>query len=102
MGDVIIVIIWDLPENWCVLLQIDSRGESIDKKIARLDVELGKYRDQMKKMRDGPSKVIEYLNTYSFATVNSLCTLEYKIRDNISLQNMVKQKALRVLKQKRQ
>lgn len=50
---------------------IDSRGESIDKKISRLDAELGKYRDQMKKMRDGPSK------------------------------NMVKQKALRVLKQKR-
>lgn len=50
---------------------IDSRGESVDKKIARLDQELSKYRDQMKKMRDGPSK------------------------------NMVKQKALRVLKQKR-
>uniref|UniRef100_A0A3P8ZQ48 Charged multivesicular body protein 5 n=1 Tax=Esox lucius TaxID=8010 RepID=A0A3P8ZQ48_ESOLU len=50
---------------------VDSRAESIDKKVARLDAELVKYRDQMKKMRDGPSK------------------------------NMVKQKALRVLKQKR-
>jgi len=50
---------------------IDSRGESIDKKISRLDQELAKYREQMKKMRDGPSK------------------------------NMVKQKAMRVLKQKR-
>lgn len=50
---------------------IDSRGESIDKKVARLDQELAKYKDQMKKMREGPSK------------------------------NMVKQKALRVLKQKR-
>jgi len=39
-------------------LQIDSRGESVDKKIARLDQELAKYRDQMKKMRDGSSKVI--------------------------------------------
>jgi len=38
-------------------VQIDSRGESVDKKIARLDQELAKYRDQMKKMRDGPSKV---------------------------------------------
>jgi len=28
---------------------IDSRGESIDKKIGRLDQELAKYRDQMKK-----------------------------------------------------
>ncbi|KAM6971054.1 charged multivesicular body protein 5 [Tautogolabrus adspersus] len=50
---------------------VDSRAESIDKKIARLDAELMKYKDQMKKMRDGPSK------------------------------NMVKQKAMRVLKQKR-
>uniref|UniRef100_A0A4W6G5Y7 Charged multivesicular body protein 5b n=1 Tax=Lates calcarifer TaxID=8187 RepID=A0A4W6G5Y7_LATCA len=36
---------------------VDSRAESIDKKIARLDAELVKYKDQMKKMRDGPSKV---------------------------------------------
>ncbi|XP_041817605.1 charged multivesicular body protein 5 [Chelmon rostratus] len=50
---------------------VDSRSESIDKKISRLDAELVKYKDQMKKMRDGPSK------------------------------NMVKQKAMRVLKQKR-
>lgn len=35
---------------------IDSRGESIDKKIARLDQELAKYKDQMKKMREGPAK----------------------------------------------
>lgn len=40
-----------------VYFQIDSRGESIDKKIARLDAELAKYKDQMKKMREGPSKV---------------------------------------------
>ncbi|XP_068160028.1 charged multivesicular body protein 5 [Antennarius striatus] len=50
---------------------VDSRAESVDKKIAKLDAELMKYKDQMKKMRDGPSK------------------------------NMVKQKAMRVLKQKR-
>lgn len=37
--------------------QVDARAESIDKKIARLDAELVKYKDQMKKMRDGPSKV---------------------------------------------
>ncbi|XP_077365702.1 charged multivesicular body protein 5 [Festucalex cinctus] len=50
---------------------VDARSESVDKKIARLDAELIKYKDQMKKMRDGPSK------------------------------NMVKQKAMRILKQKR-
>uniref|UniRef100_A0A8C1NXB9 Charged multivesicular body protein 5a n=1 Tax=Cyprinus carpio TaxID=7962 RepID=A0A8C1NXB9_CYPCA len=50
---------------------VDTRIESVDKKIARIDAELMKYKDQMKKMRDGPSK------------------------------NTVKQKAMRVLKQKR-
>ncbi|XP_040911964.1 charged multivesicular body protein 5-like [Toxotes jaculatrix] len=50
---------------------VDARAESIEKKIGRLDAELMKYKDQLKKMRDGPSK------------------------------NMVKQKAMRVLKQKR-
>ncbi|MEQ2223578.1 Charged multivesicular body protein 5 [Ilyodon furcidens] len=50
---------------------VDARAESIEKKIGRLDAELLKYKDQLKKMREGPSK------------------------------NMVKQKAMRVLKQKR-
>ena len=34
--------------NDCVA-SIDSRGESVEKKIARLDQELAKYSDQMKK-----------------------------------------------------
>merc|ERR1739848_107412 len=53
------------------IANVDSRAESIDKKTGRLDAELKKYRDQMSKMRDGPAK------------------------------NAVKQKALRVLKQKK-
>ena len=36
---------------------VDGRAESIEKKIGKLELELKKYRDQMKKMRDGPSKV---------------------------------------------
>lgn len=59
------------PNLTDAISSVDSRGESIEKKIAKLELELKKYRDQMKKMRDGPSK------------------------------NMVKQRALRVLKQKR-
>ena len=47
------------------------RGDSVDKKISKLDGELAKYKDQMKKMRDGPAK------------------------------NQVKAKAMRVLKQKK-
>lgn len=53
------------------IANVDSRGESIDKKILKLDSELIKYKDQMKKMREGPAK------------------------------NAVKQKAMRVLKQKK-
>jgi len=53
------------------IANVDSRGESIEKKIAKLEQELVKYKDQMGKMREGPAK------------------------------NAIKQKALRVLKQKK-
>lgn len=56
--------------NDCIA-NIDSRGESVDKKIQRLEQELSKYTEQIKKMREGPAK------------------------------QAVKQKALRVLKQKK-
>lgn len=56
--------------NDCIA-NVDSRAESIEKKIARLDAELVKYKDQMKKMREGPAR------------------------------SAVKQKAIRVLKQKK-
>ena len=42
---------------------MDSRGDSIEKKISKLDMELKKYKDQMKKMRDGPSKVYYKIRT---------------------------------------
>jgi charged multivesicular body protein 5 len=45
------------PNLTDAISSVDSRGESIEKKIAKLDLELKKYREQMKKMRDGPSKV---------------------------------------------
>ncbi|CAI2166274.1 14563_t:CDS:2 [Funneliformis geosporum] len=49
----------------------DTRVDAVEVKIKKLDAELAKYRDQMKKMRDGPGK------------------------------NAIKNKALRVLKQKK-
>lgn len=55
-----------------VVAKVDQRAETFDKKIQMLDAELFKYREQMKKMRDGPSKTA------------------------------VQQKALRVLRQKKQ
>ncbi len=35
----------------------ESRGESVEKKISKLDAELLQYKTQMSKMRDGPAKV---------------------------------------------
>lgn len=52
-------------------LQVDSRADNIEQKVQKLDQELRKYKDQMGKMREGPAK------------------------------NSVKQKAMRVLKQKK-
>ena len=46
---------------------MDSRGESIEKKVAKLDMELKKYKDQMKKMREGPSKV--YFDIFTILTI---------------------------------
>lgn len=51
---------------------VDSRANTIEEKINKLDAELRKYKDQMAKMREGPAK------------------------------NSVKAKAMRVLKQKKQ
>ena len=51
----------------------------MEKKIAKLDLELKKYREQMKKMRDGPSKVsltIAFLCWSNFVTCN-LSPTEY-------------------------
>ena len=36
---------------------MDSRTDGIEKKIGKLDSELVKYKEQMKKMREGPAKV---------------------------------------------
>ncbi|GJU26866.1 vacuolar protein sorting-associated protein 60.2 [Tanacetum coccineum] len=51
--------------------RINKRGESVDEKIKRLDVELARYKEQIKKTRPGPA------------------------------QDAVKARAMRVLKQKR-
>lgn len=51
---------------------MDARAESIEKKISRLDAELVKYKDQMKKMRDGPSKVTHNKSTLEMTKVTIL------------------------------
>ena len=54
-----------------ISLQINKRGETVDEKIKKLDAELSRYREQIKKTRPGPA------------------------------QEAVKARAMRVLKQKR-
>ncbi|XP_014244345.1 charged multivesicular body protein 5 [Cimex lectularius] len=54
-----------------IITGVDTKADSIEGKIAKLDAELRKYKDQMVKMREGPAK------------------------------NAVKQKAMRVLKQRK-
>lgn len=51
---------------------VDGRATAIEEKVTKLDAELRKYKEQMAKMREGPAK------------------------------NAVKQRAMRVLKQKKQ
>merc|ERR1719183_686388 len=36
---------------------MEKRGESLDGKIQKLDKELARYTEQMKKMKDGPAKL---------------------------------------------
>lgn len=44
------------PNLGDAIANIDARGETIDKKIAKLDADLIKLKDQMKTMREGPTK----------------------------------------------
>lgn len=59
------------PNITDVVAGVDGRAETIEQKVAKLDVELKKLKDQMLKMREGPAK------------------------------NGVKQKAMRLLKQRK-
>lgn len=55
----------------CPSAQINKRGDSVDEKIKKLDIELSRYKEQIKKTRPGPA------------------------------QEAIKARAMRVLKQKR-
>lgn len=37
-------------------MQINKRGETVDEKIRKLDTELARYREQIKKTRPGPAQ----------------------------------------------
>lgn len=45
-----------LPSLSDAIANLDSREETVEKKISKLDADLVKLRDQMKKMKEGPSK----------------------------------------------
>lgn len=59
------------PTDGAAIFQINKRGESVDEKIKKLDAELARYKEQIKRTRPGPA------------------------------QEAVKARAMRVLKQKR-
>lgn len=40
----------------CVIAGIEARGETLDTKVQKLDKELARYTDQLKKMKPGPAK----------------------------------------------
>jgi len=44
------------PNLGDAIANVDARADTMEKKIGKLDAELVKMRDQMKKMREGPSK----------------------------------------------
>ncbi|GAA5945875.1 hypothetical protein JCM3775_003330, partial [Rhodotorula graminis] len=44
------------PSLTDAIASTDLRIDSIEVKVRKLDAELTKYRDQMRKMRDGPGK----------------------------------------------
>ncbi|KDN45477.1 hypothetical protein K437DRAFT_256596 [Tilletiaria anomala UBC 951] len=44
------------PTLQSAILSTEQRADGVEVKIRKLDAELGRYRDQMKKMRDGPGK----------------------------------------------
>ena len=84
------------------IAQIDTRTASIDQKVAKLEVDLKKLRDQMSRMPEGPAKV---------RVCACVCVWVRALRDAVShgggstaaplLQNGIKQRALTLLKQKK-
>lgn len=62
-------------------LKVDGRIESLDKKMARIDAELMKYKDQMKKMRDGPAKVsireVDTISALHLSPINNSVSARY-------------------------
>lgn len=48
--------------------QIDTRSQSIEVKIRKLDAELGRYKEQLAKLRNGPGKVKSHVFAQVAAT----------------------------------
>lgn len=60
------------------ITSVDEKVDALEVKIRKLDAEMMKFKDQLSRMREGPSKV-----------------------KDINLQSIIKQKAMQVLKQKK-
>jgi len=84
------------PSLTDAIASTDLRIDSIEVKIRKLDAELTKYRDQMRRMKDGPGKVS---NSDHLINPHPTCPTEPSLPR--SPQSAVQQRALRVLKQKK-
>lgn len=61
--------------------------QSIEVKVKKLDAELGRYKEQMSKLRSGPGKVMKFIWILS--------------QSSYTAQSAIEQRALRTLKQKK-
>lgn len=55
------------PSLQSAIVSTEQRADGVEVKVRKLDAELGRYRDQMKKMRDGPGKVSSGVHVQSDA-----------------------------------
>ncbi|KAI8799220.1 Snf7 family [Cladochytrium replicatum] len=81
----------------------DARVDSVEVKIKKLEAEMIRFREQMSKMREGPAKACSAaLEGALFAGGEFFLKYWFKYADfGTYEQNAVKQRALRVLKQKK-
>ena len=70
------------------IANVDGRGESVEKKIGKLEAELVKYRDQMKKMREGPAKNAVKAKALRYVWLVPTCVIDRRIIANFTFINL--------------
>lgn len=84
-----------------VIAQTDSRAASIEVKIAKLDGDLLRCKDQMAKLRNGPGKVGSAPYGWTGATENGELTNLPYFASSCCSKASIQQRAMAILKQKK-